>query len=382
MRTIHSTTHNWRLRGISVVLWILCNHACGGQTDASDNNSAVGGSVTVSASGASGAGGEGETSDAGTHSGEAGTGVGGAEEACVSLEHDITAPPYLIELVVEASDSMLEVMPNTDVTRWDYVRDNLEQYIMGLNYTVQLGLVVFPSTGQCSGTVVNVPAAPISDEHKARLIGELGRVEPGGGEPLTSSFEQALADVRSLDVSGILQILIVVDSLPTATSSCPDEEPMDELKELVVVADEEVPNARILLFALQSMEDDIERSTGARAIDCSHAPPTTCEGTASLGDRMLTEWSLDPTRGAGDVSCYVDIPPPPEGRVYDTTRLTQTIVLSGESQTPIECVGPQTIRTDPVTGDPIAALCFDACAAAFDPHNHDDGTRTTELYCR
>lgn len=34
----------------------------------------------------------------------------------------------------------------------------------------------------------------------------------------------------------------------------------------------------------------------------------------------------------------------------DTTRLTQTVVLSGESQTPTECLGPQTLRTDPDTG--------------------------------
>jgi hypothetical protein len=380
---MHNITRNRLLRGkgLGVVSCMLFSHACGGQTDASDNSSAVGGDVTESAGGASGANGEGGTSDAGTDSGEAGTGVGGTKEACVTLENDITAPRYLIELVVEASDSMLELMPNTDVTRWDYVRDNLERYIEGLNYTVQLGLIVFPSTGQCSGAAVSVPAAPISDEHKARLISELGRVEPGGGEPLTSAFEQALTDVRSLDFRGILQMLIIVDNLPIATSSCPDEGSITDLKELVVAADEEVPNSRTLLFSLQSTEDDIEHSTGASAIDCSQAQPTTCEGTASLGERMLMEWSQDPTRGPKDITCDVDIPPPPEGRVYDTTKLTQTVVLSGEAQTLIECVGPQTIRTDPVTGNLVATLCFDACAVAFDLHNNEDGTRTTELYC-
>lgn len=116
---------------------------------------------------------------------------GGNGAACATVELGIRAPRQFIELVVEASDSMNEPMLGSTLSRWDYLRDSLEQFINELNYTVRLGLIAFPADGQCSGVATEVLPSIITDAHRAALISALGNISPGGAEPLAEAYTAA-----------------------------------------------------------------------------------------------------------------------------------------------------------------------------------------------
>lgn len=394
MSTIHRTTRRrnappfWSF----VVLCLMGSIACGGETSSSKRNEeGAGGSAGALSTARA-------TDDAGTPgtAGTAGNDIGGSGgqdvqsggsagedglvDACATVEIAVPGKRQLIELVVEASDSMRQPMPGSTMSRWDYVRDSLEQFISDLNYTVRLGLTVFPSANQCSGLGAHVEPAMITEEHKTTLIAALRGVEPGGGEPLDEAFRQALVDIAEPTSGEVARTFIILDDMPAATTTCPNLDLMGDFTNACRAASTSSRRVLTTIIGLVPTDRLEESAAGDALVDCSQPEPTPCEAGStsmmSLADRLFAEWQQDFGLSGRMYSCEFDVPPPPEGRSYNQSEYVVYLEVSGVAQTPIRCSGMDWIDEDKWT----ARFCMDACGPVIVP-TFEDKVATIALQC-
>jgi hypothetical protein len=400
MSTIPSTTRRGNAQRFwsCVVLCLMGSIACGGETSsakhpetedsgtagtfgAAGNTNGGKGDYGGEESQSGGSAGEGSGGDVTASGGSAGVSEYG--DACATVTVDIGARRHAYVLVVDASDSMMEPMPGSTMNRWEYVRDNLIEFVNGLNYSVRVGLLVYPSQDQCSGVGAEIALGQITEEHRANIIDALNGVVPGGGTPLTETYLQGLEILQNRtsdeQTHEIAKVLIIANGKPIATSNCPDVSNTEDFQEADFAAANGGPPIETEVFDLASTDKPDGNTAGWWAIDCSYDAPTPCDSILngyppiSLAERLLAGWTF---HIPGSYSCEFAIPAPPEGMSYDSTQLTLYPVFSGVAQEPVHCSMPELVDEDELT----ATLCLEACDTARGT-GVEDGTMTIALEC-
>jgi MYXO-CTERM domain-containing protein len=126
-----------------------------------------------------------------------------------SLAHaDATCVPSRAMIVLDKSSSMLGTIGGQ--TKWDIARSALEQVTTTFDSSIDLGLMLFPSPGQCGPGHVNVDVGPNSG---AAIISALGTPPPAAGNwtPMAQTLDAA-ASVGSLnDPSRTRYVILITD---------------------------------------------------------------------------------------------------------------------------------------------------------------------------
>lgn len=363
---------------VSGALWLaLSAAACGNnEGDADAGGSGAGGSlntagtlnlVTSGTAGSLGTGassGSGETQDGGVlelsdAEAEALTGA-----ACAGWSAEPETQPAVLQLVVDTSLSMNETpggrgrgRGTSDDTKWEITRDALKEVVETLPEELAIGLFFYPNMAtegsatprplsSCVNTGEGIAVAPLSDEHRARLLDALDEQEPDGWTPTHGAYLHSLeSSLLPSTYPGHKYLLLITDGAPTLTLTCEGDigsnspEPVDSDPIIDEVARARRAGVRTFLIGSPGSEPGrpwmseaaLQGATARAGCHLDGDPYCHMDMTAAPDFGAALRAGLNQV--TGEISCTYDIPAPPMGETIDPALVNLIVTTStGSSQ--------------------------------------------------
>jgi hypothetical protein len=142
--------------------------------------------------------------------------------------------PAVLMLVVDVSNSMNDIAPGSQESKWVVTRDALQQAIDALPATTAVGVIEFPNqdTGirtlpaaitECVDTSGLIPAQVLGragSTQRTALQQSLLGVTVTAGTPTYDAYTYALQQFQTSTLSGNKYLLLITDGLPTYGEQC------------------------------------------------------------------------------------------------------------------------------------------------------------------
>jgi len=281
--------------------------------------------------------------------------------ACAGWSAEPETQPAVLQLVVDTSLSMNET-PNgrggrNAATKWDITRDALKDVIGTLPEELALGLFFYPNmptegsrTARPLDACVNIDegiaVAPLTAQHRARLIDALDDQEPDGWTPTHGAYRHSLeSSLLPATNPGQKYLLLITDGLPTLTLECtgdvnggsPDPVNADPIIDEVARARRE--GVRTFLIGSPGSEGGrqwmseaaIQGATARAGCRIDGAPYCHMDMTTAPDFSAALRAGLNQV--TGEISCTYDIPEPPMGQSIDPALVNLIVTTSsGASQ--------------------------------------------------
>ena len=122
---------------------------------------------------------------------------------------DNCTPPQLL-LVLDKSSSMNDVPTGSTDSKWTIAANAIQTLATTYETGIDMGLMLFPSQGQCSPGSVVVDIGP---GHAADIVSALGDPPPSGGSwtPMAQSLDVAANYAPLLDTSRVNHLVLITD---------------------------------------------------------------------------------------------------------------------------------------------------------------------------
>jgi hypothetical protein len=165
-------------------------------------------------------------SGSGNGNGSGGSGSGGGDavggngeimgcgKATFPINTTKTEPNVM--LVVDESGSMKDLVPGTNLSKWDSLKGAVQALLAQYNGMVNWGLSVFPKPGadQCAAGAVDVPLGPGTITKILQTLQPLNNMTIGGSTPTDSTLQAVMAGAGLNDPTRNNYVLLMTDGLP------------------------------------------------------------------------------------------------------------------------------------------------------------------------
>lgn len=353
------------------LLMALCASACGDKSDDDDSgipgnggSANTAGSLSLITSGTTGSGattGNPATQDGGVlelseNEADALTGA-----ACAGWSAEPETQPAVLQLVVDTSLSMNET-PNgrggrNAPTKWDITRDALKEVLGALPEELAIGLFFYPNMptegsntprplDACVNVDEGIAVAPLTAQHRARLIDAIDDQEPDGWTPTHGAYLHSLeSSLLPATYPGQKYLLLITDGLPTLTLECTGDvnsgspDPVDADPIIAEVGEARGEGVRTFLIGSPGSEGGrqwmseaaIQGATARAGCRINGAPYCHMDMTTAPDFGAALRAGLNQV--TGEISCTYDIPEPPMGQSIDPALVNLIVTTSsGASQ--------------------------------------------------
>jgi hypothetical protein len=282
--------------------------------------------------------------------------------ACAGWSAEPETQPAVLQLVVDTSLSMNESPNgrrgrNNDPTKWEITRDALKEVVGTLPEELAIGLFFYPNMpsegsddprpiSACVNVDEGIAVAPLSDQHRARIIEALDDQEPDGWTPTHGAYRHSLqSSLLPSTYPGQKYLLLITDGAPTLTLECEGEldggsaEPVDPEPIVDEVAEARREGVRTFLIGSPGSEPGrawmsvaaIQGATARAGCQVDGAPYCHMDMTTAPDFGAALRAGLNQV--TGEISCTYDIPEPPMGQSIDPALVNLIVTTStGASQ--------------------------------------------------
>jgi hypothetical protein len=289
------------------------------------------------------------------------------DSACSSWSSELEVAPSLLEFVVDTSGSMLELAPQSKLSKWAVTRDAISAAIEEfLPDDTAIGILFFPNqatipnqlandpnsaplpVSECVNTAAMVKVGPLGAQgsaQRAALAQSLANVQPAGGTPTDDAYVYALANGMQPAVQTypgyVRYMVLITDGQPTILQGCKGTgetaHPVDWTPIEGRIRDAADSPSAIKTFIMGTPGSAAQSTTGEdgrpwlslaacvgrtqRSEDCSNEGPNYCHydlsGSSDLA-KDLTDGLRDITR---KIPCRFNMPSAPANCVLDSASL-------------------------------------------------------------
>ncbi len=155
---------------------------------------------------------------------DAGQSDGGSDagiKPCVDGRFSLSAAEPLVMLVIDRSCSMLDYFPDGTTSKWNALRNALNQTLPTIDDTVQLGVVFFPIDGAANDCdVPAISALRPGFGHADIILNTLSSTEPRGATPTSAALRVAYDILQSRRTGSTARgMVLATDGEPTCVSA-------------------------------------------------------------------------------------------------------------------------------------------------------------------
>jgi hypothetical protein len=242
-------------------------------------------------------------------------------------------------------------------TKWDITRDALKEVLGTLPEELAIGLFFYPNMptegsrtprplAACVNVDEGIAVAPLTAQHRARLIAAVDDQEPDGWTPTHGAYQHSLeSSLLPATYPGQKYLLLITDGLPTLTLECTGDvnsnspDPVDSDPIIAEVARARGEGVRTFLIGSPGSEDGrqwmseaaIQGATARAGCRINGAPYCHMDMTTAPDFGAALRAGLNQV--TGEISCTYDIPEPPMGQSIDPALVNLIVTTSsGASQ--------------------------------------------------
>jgi hypothetical protein len=283
--------------------------------------------------------------------------------ACAGWSVEPETQPAVLELVVDTSLSMAQTPDGRDAGRrnspskWDITRDALKEVIGTLSEELAIGLFFYPNmstegsddprpVSACVNVDEGIAVAPLSAQHRQRLIDALDDTEPDGWTPTHGAYEHALeSSLLPSEYPGQKYLLLITDGVPTLTHDCEgrlrngNAEPVNTDPIVEAISRARTDGVRTFLIGSPGSEEGRQWMSLAAIQGATARAGCQVDGTPYCHMDMTTATDFGAALRAGlkqvtgEISCVYEIPEPPPGQSIDPALVNLVVTTStGDSQ--------------------------------------------------
>jgi hypothetical protein len=270
---------------------------------------------------------------------EGGSGRGFSGEVCAGQSAGAELAPSVLQLLVDTSGSMDQDAPGGQRSKWEVTRTSVLDAINGMPASTTLGVVFYPNVpndtrpcfNQRTAVGLNTLAADGSQQRQ-QILDAFSRQDPQGGTPTHDAYRYAIDQVKGANIAGARFVVLITDGTPTYSVGCVgtgmQSDPVDTTPLIVEAASAFATGLRTFVIGSPGSEDAraslsrMAEAGGTARPGCSHAGPNYCHFDMTrerdLGAGLST--ALEAISGVA-LSCYYDIPEPPNGAQLDASKV-------------------------------------------------------------
>jgi hypothetical protein len=289
------------------------------------------------------------------------------DAACSGWSSELEVVPSLLEFVVDTSGSMLELAPQSKLSKWSVTRDALAAAIDDfLPDDTAVGVLFYPNqatipnsladesnsqplpTSECVNVSAMVGVAPIGAQgsaQRAALALGLASAQPAGGTPTDDAYEYALTyglmpAIKSY-ASYIPYAVLVTDGQPTILQGCKGTgdtlHPVDWHPIVQHIGEVAAAPNMIKTFIIGTPGSNAQSATGddgrpwlslaartgltPRSQSCSDEGPNYCHFDLSQSTDLATDLSAGLKEIIRAIPCSFNMPAAPANCVLDASKL-------------------------------------------------------------
>ena len=166
--------------------------------------------------------------DAGVEPGAPDAGVDAGLKPCIDGRFTLTAAEPVVMLVLDRSGSMIDLFPGGTISKWDALRNALNQTLPAIDNTMQLGVVFFPIDGADFCEVPAITALQPGRGHASIILNTIALTEPRGSTPTSAALRVGFDMLQGRRTANSARgMVLATDGEPTCTSL---DEAVDELR--------------------------------------------------------------------------------------------------------------------------------------------------------
>jgi hypothetical protein len=278
---------------------------------------------------------------------EGGTGRGFSGQVCAGESAGAELAPSILQLLVDTSGSMDQDAPGGQRTKWEVTRSSVLDAIAGMPTTTTLGVVFYPNVpndtrpcfDQRTAVSLNILSADGSQQRQ-QINNAFSRQRPQGGTPTHDAYRYAINQVKGINVAGARFVVLITDGTPTYSVGCVgtgmQTDPVDSSPLIVEAASAFATGLRTFVIGSPGSEDArvnlsrMAEAGGTARPGCSHDGPNYCHFDMTrerdLGAGLSS--ALELISGVA-LSCYYEIPQPPNGAQLDLGKVNVLFTPAG-----------------------------------------------------
>lgn len=289
------------------------------------------------------------------------------DAACSGWSSELEVAPSLLEFVVDTSGSMLELAPQSKLSKWSVTRDALAAAIDDfLPDETAVGVLFYPNqatipnplaedtnsqplpVSECVNISAMVGVAPVGAQgsaQRAALALGLASAQPAGGTPTDDAYVYALnygllPAIKSY-APYIPYIVLVTDGQPTILQGCKGTgdtlHPVDWHPIVQHIGEAAAARNVVKTFIIGTPGSNAQSATGddgrpwlslaartgltARSQNCSDEGPNFCHFDLSQSTDLATDLNAGLKEIMRAIPCRFNMPAAPANCVLDASRL-------------------------------------------------------------
>lgn len=138
---------------------------------------------------------------------------------CIDGRFVLTGAEPVVMLVLDRSGSMIDLFPTGSISKWDALRNALNQTLPAVDSTMQLGVVFFPIDGADDCEVPAITALQPGRGHANIILNTISLTEPRGSTPTSAALRVGFEMLQSRRTANTARgMVLATDGEPTCTS--------------------------------------------------------------------------------------------------------------------------------------------------------------------
>lgn len=302
---------------------------------------------------------------------------GGAGETCASASSDAELQQLALAFAFDVSGSMGEgdkPYHNKEL-KWDPVVAATRAFLESdAAVRVSASMVFFPiddRENRCDSARYATPDVPLQALPSTEFGAAIDEIFPDrGGTPTLAVVEATIAYVRGLIADGSTAkhaIVLVTDGMPQGCS----EEETDSIEDVAVAVADVADEVPVYVIGIENPVTEEEPNPPDNVTSLHQIAASGGTHTAFLIDtgnptQTVTDFDevIQSIRSSG-LTCELQIPKPPAGKVFDKDKVNVTLATDGEAQPLIyseNCSEEGAWHFDDLSQPTQIVLCDETCA--------------------
>lgn len=138
---------------------------------------------------------------------------------CIDGRFTLTAAEPVVMLVLDRSGSMIDLFPTGQISKWDALRNALNQTLPAVDNSMQLGVVFFPIDGADDCEVPAVTALQPGRGHASLILDTIAITEPRGATPTSAALRVGFDMLQTRRTANTARgMVLATDGEPSCTT--------------------------------------------------------------------------------------------------------------------------------------------------------------------